>query len=119
MYFIQDDTHFLANPRPTTRIGIDGNWIGATRATSYLFQVVEPGEHHLCASWQSSHGFNVENTAAAAHLTAEAGHAYYFLIENSYRFEPRIPAEVRLTRVDSDEGELLASKSLLSSSHPR
>jgi hypothetical protein len=39
---------------PTIRIGLDGAWMGATRANSYVAFSVDPGEHHLCTNWQSS-----------------------------------------------------------------
>jgi len=52
VFFLQDDVKFESKPRPTTRFGIDGNWVGATQANSYFLVFVDPGEHHLCASWQ-------------------------------------------------------------------
>jgi hypothetical protein len=48
IYFLQDDSDFLSRPRPTTRFGLDGNWIGATQSNSYFYISVDPGEHHLC-----------------------------------------------------------------------
>ena len=36
IYFLQDDPNFLSRPRPTTRFGLDGNWIGATQSNSYF-----------------------------------------------------------------------------------
>ena len=54
VYFIENDSQFDSFPSPTTRMGIDGEWVGATHGNSYFSVSVDPGEHHLCASWQSS-----------------------------------------------------------------
>lgn len=53
VYFLQDDLKYNTAPRPTTRFAIDGAWVGATHANSYFYVFVDPGEHHLCANWQS------------------------------------------------------------------
>jgi hypothetical protein len=49
VYFLQDDTYFESRPRPTTRFGIDGAWVGATQSNAYFYFAVDPGEHHLSA----------------------------------------------------------------------
>ena len=38
IYFLQDDSNFNARPRPTTRFGIDGAWVGATHGDSYFLR---------------------------------------------------------------------------------
>ena len=48
VYFFVD---FLT--APTMRVGVDGNWMGANNGKSYFFFPVEPGEHNVCAEWQS------------------------------------------------------------------
>jgi hypothetical protein len=53
VYFVEDDTEFESTPKPTTRIGVDGTWVGANHGNSYFSFAVAPGVHHLCASWQS------------------------------------------------------------------
>ena len=45
IYFLQDDSTFESRPRPTTRFGLDGAWIGATQSNSYFYVSVAPGEH--------------------------------------------------------------------------
>ncbi len=109
IYVIQDDTHFESHPRPTTRIGVDGNWIGATHSNSYLFSSVEPGERHLCASWQGFVGIGVGLKVAALHFTAEAGKSYYFRVKNKWLSEHG-QGDIEFEPLDSDEGQLLASK---------
>ena len=33
-------------------IGLDGTWLGATDAQSYMSFAIDPGVHHLCAVYQ-------------------------------------------------------------------
>ena len=54
----------------TTKVGLDGRWVGANKRNSYFSVSVEPGEHHMCA--------NPGPLVALAHFTAEAGKVYYF-----------------------------------------
>lgn len=61
----------------TTKIGLDGSWIGANQGNSYFSFVVPPGEHHLCVKWQSRFS-SANQVAALAGFTAEAGKTYYF-----------------------------------------
>ncbi len=72
VYFIQEkgSDAFAA----TTKIGIDGAWVGANKNSSYFAVSVEPGEHHVCANVQSFRGHPV----GLVHFTAEAGKIYYF-----------------------------------------
>jgi hypothetical protein len=116
LYFVEDDSNFQSTPKPTTRIGLDGTWIGANHGNSYFYLTVEPGEHHLCASWQSTVGFGTRNKSAAAHFTAEPGGVYYFRVENTWLRESMILG-IELSPLDSDEGQLLASKFAYSTSH--
>lgn len=62
---------------PTVRFGIDGAWAGADKGSSWFAVFVDPGIHHLCASWQSSLGRENRNVGMAS-FTAEAGKVYYF-----------------------------------------
>jgi hypothetical protein len=58
----------------TTKIGIDGAWVGANKNSSYFAASIDPGEHHVCANVQSFRGHPV----GLAHFTAELGKVYYF-----------------------------------------
>jgi uncharacterized protein DUF2846 len=113
VYFLQDDTNYVARPRPTTRLAVDGAWVGATHSDSYFYFAVEPGEHHLCATWQAG-GLQPVSGAAAAHFTAEAGHVYYFRAQNSSLRDGTSTIEFR--RLDSDEAQLLINRYAFSSS---
>ncbi len=118
VYFLEDDRYFESMPRPTTRWGIDGTWVGATHANSYFYVTIEPGEHHLCTAWQSTAVVGQGHEAAALHFTAEPGGAYYFSATDSFRRD-RGPAKVKLEPVDSDEARLLMGKFAFSTSHPK
>lgn len=116
--FIQDDSDFDSMPTPTTRAGLDGGWVGATHGNSYFYFSVEPGEHHLCASWQTTVILGQGHKAAAAHFTAEAGKVYYFRVRNYWRQEHGA-AHIDFAPLDSDEGLLLASRFAISTSRPK
>ena len=118
IYFLQDDREFLSHPRPTVRLGIDGQWVGATHADSYFHVAVDSGVHHLCADWQTSVGIAMGRQVAALHFTAEPGKVYYFRAKNFWQTE-RGPAELKFTPVDSDEGQLLVSGYSYSTSQTR
>lgn len=116
IYFVEDDTEFDSIPKPTTRIGVDGTWVGANHGNSYFSFAVDPGVHHLCASWQSLTVIGALDTSAAAHFVAEAGQMYYFRVKNK---SLRDRSHVDLSPLDSDEGRLLASRRPLSISRPK
>lgn len=63
----------------TSRIGMDGAWVGADQGNSYLTLDVTPGLHHLCANWQSSFQ-TMDRLVQLYALNAEPGKVYYFLI---------------------------------------
>lgn len=122
--FLQDDAKFGSRPRPTTRFGIDGTWVGATHANSYFYVSVDPGEHHLCANWQNRVSlFASTRPTAASHFVAEAGKTYYFRAQDialtghdgALISEP----EVRIEPVDSDEAQILIRTFSPSASHAK
>ncbi len=128
VFFLQDDVNFNSKPRPTTRFGIDGTWVGATHANSYFFTSVDPGEHHICASWEPmiKLSFPPMRTTAAAHLIAEAGKSYYFRARDVTKTDNPFgkgdvisEAEVVLEPLDSDEAQVLVNTFSFSSSHPK
>jgi hypothetical protein len=118
IYVIQDDRYFESHPRPTTRVGVDGSWVGAMRSNSYLQTSIEPGEHHLCASWQSFVGIGMGMKVAALHFTAESAESYYFVVKDKW-LRDHGPGDIKFEALDSDEGQLLASKSAFSTSYPK
>jgi hypothetical protein len=117
LYFIQEDSNFAYVPKPTTRFAIDGKWAGATHKNSYFYVSLDPGVHHLCASWQTSEDSATTRNTAAAHFTAEANAVYYFDAKDSFPHGGL--ASLTLTPLDSDEGQLLTGKFEFSASQPK
>jgi hypothetical protein len=116
VYFVQDigEVNCLGGCM-TTRIGLDGAWVGTNQHNSYFSVSVEPGEHHVCANPQSHVGW-VSRIVALAHFTAEAGKVYYFrtrglLGGNQTLFD--------LDPVDSDQAIYFISSYPLSVSHAK
>lgn len=98
----------------TVKIGLDGAWVGANHHNSYFSLSVEPGEHHLCANWQSHFDY-LSRLVGLAHFTADAGKVYYFrvrAVSTSLLF-------LDLDRLDSDQGKLLVASYPLNVSHPK
>lgn len=114
IYFIQDTGLTITLAYPTTKIGIDGKWVGANKKDSYFAVFVTPGEHHLCAAIQSS---IVRNNIELAHFTAEAGKVYFY--------RTRIIASrdgldyLGFLPVDSDQAAYLIASDPLATAHAR
>jgi hypothetical protein len=98
---------------PSSRFGLDGEWVGATKGDSYFTVDVAPGEHHLCADWQSDFG-SLKKKVGMADFTAEAGKTYYFearvkIKEHDYGVGPDSTSEVdrdlSFSQVNDDEGK--------------
>ncbi|MGA2436301.1 MAG: hypothetical protein ABSG25_13575 [Bryobacteraceae bacterium] len=118
VYFIEDDSDFESFPKPTTRAGLDGGWVGATHGNSYFTFSVDPGIHHLCAGWQSTVIVGAGHQKVAAHFRFEAGNVYFLKVKNTY--PPTHGTDmIHFVPVDSDEGMLLVSKIRLSTSQPK
>ncbi len=98
----------------TTRVGLDGNWVGANHGASYLSFAVEPGDHRVCSDWQSIIEY-MQKLSGAANLAAEPGKSYYFHV---YVFtgDNQNQPYLTLEQVDEAQGLLLVSKSALSTS---
>ncbi|MFZ0579987.1 MAG: DUF2846 domain-containing protein [Candidatus Acidiferrales bacterium] len=114
VYFVQTQNVSVINDF-TIRIAVDGAWVGANRADSYFFATVEPGEHHLCARWQSK--FARAQIITLNDLDAEAGKTYYFRIRITggdhgvFLFD--------LLKTNADEARLLIERSPYSISQPK
>jgi hypothetical protein len=101
-YFIHDaGSTGLSFAYPTTKLAIDGAWVGAGHGDSWFAVSVDPGEHHLCATLQSS---IVEDRVELAHFTAEAGKVYYFRTRLVMSQQVEL---LELERIDDDQGNYL------------
>jgi hypothetical protein len=105
-------------PKPVVRLGIDGKWVGATHGASYLATTVVPGEHQLCASWQTNVTIGQPKQSAALHFTADPGKVYFFIVRDRwYRDHGSLP--MKFEGLDSDEGKLLISQFSFAASKPK
>lgn len=112
VYFVQDVGIWRCIGRClSTKIGLDGAWVGANQRNSYFAVSVEPGEHHVCAD--RSRGATM---FALAHFNAEPGKVYYFRIRYS---GSQYQALYDLDSLDSDQARYLIASYPLSVSHAK
>jgi len=100
----------------TTRVGLDGAWVGANHGPSYFAFAVDPGDHRVCSSWQSSFK-RWSRLASATSFTAEPGKTLYFrvVVDERTAHQPSISIEL----VDPVQALILISNSGLSTSIPK
>jgi len=99
----------------TTKIAVDGVWIGANHRSSYFSFAVDPGERHLCANWQS-HFDRMSRIVGLAHFTAEAGKTYYF---RTRVLGAEATGFFDIEPIDSDMGKFFVASFPMSLSHPK
>jgi Protein of unknown function (DUF2846) len=95
----------------TIRVGLDGQWVGANHGNTYFYFPVDPGDHSVCANWQSSIG-KLAKQASAASFSAEPGQTYYFQVRVDERTHDN-PA-IWLEPVDPAEAKILVASASLS-----
>jgi hypothetical protein len=109
--------YVIAEGQITARIGLNGGWAGAVEGDSHLSFPVDPGEQHVCASWQSI--FLKENKVVAlSSFTAEAGKVYYFRVRATIQGN-NAPALLDMEPINSDQGSYMVLKSKISESHAK
>jgi hypothetical protein len=72
-----------------TKLGVDGQWVGANRGNNYFFLTLEPGEHYFCSQrernrWQPTPWWadlkgvaSIDPDRSAVPLKVEPGKTYY------------------------------------------
>jgi Protein of unknown function (DUF2846) len=118
IYIFQDakrDSNARNLGSTTTRVGLDGVWVGANHGKSYFFVLVNPGDHHLCVAQQTM--LKTSKPGSALSLTAEAGKVYYFRADVQEKSEAG--PGIELETIDSAEGQSLIANSSLSISEAR
>ncbi len=109
--FIEDENQPIGPfMHATVRLGMDGAWLGANKGNSYFAVTVDPGVHHLCASWERK---NVDATS----FTADPGRTYYFAAR--VNVESRYSITFNLSQLNEDEGKYLVKPLKLSTSKPK
>ncbi len=112
---------------PSSRFGLDGAWVGATKGDSYFSVDVTPGEHHLCADWQSSFG-RLKKMLGMADFNAKAGETYYFeakvkIKEHQYGTgadsSSEVDRDLSFSQVSDDEGRYRIKASPLATASAR
>jgi hypothetical protein len=109
------DPQYQPAGRVTMRVGMDGNWMGASYQSSFLVFNVEPGAHRLCSDVQSI--FASKNLNTATTLNAEANKIYYYRVAVVNNFVQ--PVHMVLCSLDEADGLLMLSSSVLSTSQPK
>jgi Protein of unknown function (DUF2846) len=102
----------------TTRVGLDGAWVGANDGKSYFFFQVNPGDHRLCTSWQSVLKSRTQVSSATS-LTADAGKIFYFRTKTPDHPGPGRTQQIELVSVDPAAAQILIAASAFSTSHPK
>jgi len=119
IYFIQqtglNEKGVVIGASEITKIGIDGQWVGANKKDSYFSVSVEPGEHHLCMAPQMAPSPSYGDVELV-HLVVEAGRVYYYRTRIS---SERPPIFLGLNQVDSDEAEYLIASDWLARAHTK
>jgi len=99
----------------TTKVGLDGAWVGANHGDSYFFFAANPGNHRVCAAWQSTSEV-YSKLASAADLTIEPGKVYYLRVKV---YDREYKPQLKMEHVDPAEAQLLIAASSFNASHPR
>ncbi len=113
VYFIHDAGTSASLGYPTVKMAMDGAWVGANHGNSYFALSVEPGEHHVCVTLQSS---LVAPRVELAHFTAEADKVYYY---RTQLVMSRSVELLQLDPIDSDQGKYLVASFPPSVSSPK
>lgn len=104
----RNDPHY--NPiilHVTTRVGLDGNWVGATHEGAYMSFSVYPGPHRLCSDVQSFAEAWLK-LSGAADLNAEPGKTYFYRVLVTEYHDQK--TRFRVEPMDVAEGVLMLSK---------
>jgi len=113
VYFIHDAGTGLGLGYPTIKVALDGQPVGANHVNSYFSVSIDPGEHHVCVSLQSS---LVAQRVELAHFTASADQIYYY---RTRLLLSRGLELLQLEPIDSDQGKYLITFFPLSISSPK
>lgn len=103
----------------TTRVAIDGAWLGGDHGNSYFVSAIPPGEHHVCVDWQLKRRM-IKDDPQFDVFNAEGGRVYYFRVRVGWRpnYSPVPYAEphmdLSLMPLNEDEGHYLIQNLKLS-----
>ena len=112
VYFIHDAGTNWTVRYPTVKVAVDGTWVGANHGNSYFSASVEPGEHHLCVTLQSTAAWGLE----LAHFTALADTVYYY---RTRLFLAEWLSMLEVAPVDTDQVKYLVASFPLAVASPK
>jgi len=112
VYFIHDAGTNWTVRYPTVKVAVDGNWVGANHGNSYFSASVDPGEHHLCVTLQSSAVSGLE----LAHFTTAADTVYYY---RTRLFVASGISMLELAPIDTDQVKYLVASFPLAVASPK
>ena len=119
--FIENENQMIGTMMcVTVRFGLDGAWAGANYNNSYFAVTVDPGAHHLCASWQSSLRM-IKKYVDVASFTAEPGKVYYFAanVKVTPTGDSTANYDFSMSQLNDDEGQYRAKAWKLATSKPK
>jgi hypothetical protein len=101
----------------TTRVGMDGAWVGANEGDSYFAVSASPGEHNLCTDIQSKNGALILGMAT---FTVETGKTYYYKVKVIFNEldGPSPYSDLELLPIGADEAKYRLKTSALSTAMP-
>jgi hypothetical protein len=102
------------------RVGMDGSWVGADAAHSYLSFSVDPGEHHFCAEgklFSASKGKQISLNS----FVVESGKTYFLRARMvpTWRVDTKARDLFDLELINPDQGQFFLETLPHSVSHPR
>jgi hypothetical protein len=119
--FIENENQMIGTMMyATVRFGLDGAWAGANYNNSYFAVTVDPGVHHLCASWQSSLKM-IKKYVDVASFTAEPGKVYYFAanVKVTPTGDNTANYDLGISQLNDDEGQYRVKAWKLANSKPK
>jgi hypothetical protein len=98
---------------------MDGNWVGASRAQSYISFSADPGEHHFCVDGKFFSGSKGKQISLTS-LDVESGKTY-FLQARLHFWQPigNFYTAFDLELLNLDQGKYLLEILPYSTSHPK
>ena len=108
LYVVQEE-------KITSRLGVDGKWVGADKGRTYFVVPIEPGDHHLCAMGR----LGAAHWVSLRQLKAEPGATYYLVPHIVGEAVYSIDSKFTLSIADPDEGKYLVARAKFSTSHPK
>ncbi len=102
------------------RVGMDGAWIGANGAHSYMSIPVNPGEHHVCVEGKFFLGSKGKQVSLTS-VDVEPGKTYFLQARliPTWQGDTKASDLFEFQLINPDEGKFLLEKLPYSTSQPK